>query len=194
MMNRILTFSLFIWLLFVQATIHPYYVSTLEIDHRPEREALQITMRVFTDDWQLVLNTHYDKTLRLDPDTDTEQVVIHSIDYLQQHLGLNLNGTDVTPSVLGKGVPRRSVGSVFGGSGRGRTPNPSGVQPYSLCGTGRPTKYRTNQNPNKTKKLFANPRTGAGCVSWFIVVATLVSQRLNVIQQLNIPMSYIKLP
>jgi len=21
---------------------------------------------------------------------------------------------------------------------------------------------------NKTKKLFANPRTGAGCVSWFI--------------------------
>jgi hypothetical protein len=28
--------------------------------------------------------------------------VIHSIDYLQQHLGLNLNGTDVTPSVLGR--------------------------------------------------------------------------------------------
>jgi hypothetical protein len=102
MMNRTLTFSLFIWLIFVQATIHPYYVSTLEIDYRPERAALQITMRVFTDDWQLVLNTHYDKTLRLDPDTDTEQVVIHSIDYLQQHLGLNLNGTDVTPSVLGR--------------------------------------------------------------------------------------------
>jgi hypothetical protein len=38
----------------------------------------------------------------LDPDTDTEQVVIHSKDYLQQHLELNLNGTDVTPSVLGR--------------------------------------------------------------------------------------------
>ena len=101
-MNRIFAFSFFVWLLFVQATAHPYYVSTLEIDYRPDRVALQITMRVFIDDWQLMLNKHYDKTLRLDPDTDTEQVVTHSADYLQQHLELKLNGTDVTPSVLGR--------------------------------------------------------------------------------------------
>lgn len=102
MMNRIFAFSFFVYLLFVQSTIHPYYVSTLEIDYRPDRMALQITMRVFTDDWQLMLNTHYDKTLRLDPDTDTEKILTHSSDYFQQHLELNLNGTDVTPSVLGK--------------------------------------------------------------------------------------------
>ena len=102
MMNRIFAFSFFVYLLFVQSTIHPYYVSTLEIDYRPDRMALQITMRVFTDDWQLMLNTHYDKTLRLDPNTDTEKVLTHSSDYFQQHLELNLNGTDVTPSVLGK--------------------------------------------------------------------------------------------
>ena len=101
-MNRTFSFSFFVFLLFVQATIHPYYVSTLEIDYRPDRAALQITMRVFTDDWQLMLNTHYDKTLRLDPDTDSEKVLTHSSDYFQQHLELNLNGTDVTPSVLGK--------------------------------------------------------------------------------------------
>ena len=101
-MNRIFAFSFFVWLLFVQATTHPYYVSTLEIDYRPDRAALQITMRVFTDDWQLMLNNLYDKTLRLDPDKDTEQVVTHSADYLKQHLELNLNGTDVTPSILGR--------------------------------------------------------------------------------------------
>ena len=101
-MNRLIACSFFVWLLFVQATIHPYYVSTLEIDYRPDRAALQITLHVFTDDWQLMLNTHYDKSLRLDPDTDEEQMVIHSTDYLQQHLELNLNGTDVTPSVLGR--------------------------------------------------------------------------------------------
>ena len=101
MMNRVVAYSLFVWVLFVQATIHPYYVSTMEIDYRPDRSALQITIRVFTDDWQLMLNTHYDKTLRLDPDTDTEKVLTHSSDYFQQHLELNLNGTDVTPSFLG---------------------------------------------------------------------------------------------
>ena len=102
MMNRIFVFSFFVCLLFVQATIHPYYVSTLDIDYRPDREALQITMRVFTDDWQLMLNTHYDKSLRLDPDTDEEQMVIHSIDYILQYLELNLNDTYVNPSVLGR--------------------------------------------------------------------------------------------
>ena len=102
MMIRMFTFSFIVSLLFVQATTHPYYVSTLEIDYRPDRAALQITMRVFTDDWQLMLNTHYDKNFRLDPDTDEEQMVIHSTDYLQQFLQFNLNGTDVTPSVLGK--------------------------------------------------------------------------------------------
>ena len=102
MINRIFAFSFFMCLLFVQATIHPYYVSTLDIDYRPEREALQITMRVFTDDWQLMLNTHYDKSLRLDPDTNEEQMLIHSTDYLLQYLELNLNDTYVNPSVLGR--------------------------------------------------------------------------------------------
>ena len=102
MMNRIFAFLFVVFLLFVQAGIHPYYVSTLEIDFRPDRTALQMTMRVFTDDWQLMLNTHYDKSLRLDPDTDGELMVIHSADYLLKHLELNLNGKDVTPSVLGR--------------------------------------------------------------------------------------------
>ena len=102
MINRIFAFSFFVCLLFVQATIHPYYVSTLEIDYRPDRAALQITMRVFTDDWQLMLNTHYDKSLRLDPDTNEEQMLIHSTDYLLQYLELNLNDTYVNPSVLGR--------------------------------------------------------------------------------------------
>ena len=30
------------------------------------------------------------------------KLLTHSSDYFQQHLELNLNGTDVTPSVLGK--------------------------------------------------------------------------------------------
>ena len=49
-----------------------------------------------------MLNTHYDKNLRLDPDTDEEQMMIYSTDYLLQYLELNLNDTDVTPSILGR--------------------------------------------------------------------------------------------
>ena len=102
MMNRILAYSLFAWVLFVKATIHPYYVSTMEIDYRPNRSALQITIRVFTDDWQLMINTVYDQDLRLDPDSDAAQTVIHSSDYLQKEIELKLNDTEVQPVFLGR--------------------------------------------------------------------------------------------
>ena len=102
MMNRILAYSLFAWVLFVKATIHPYYVSTMEIDYRPNRSALQITIRVFTDDWQLMINTVYDQDLRLDPDSDAAQTLIHSSDYLQKEIELKLNDTEVQPVFLGR--------------------------------------------------------------------------------------------
>ena len=102
MMNQIFAFSFFIWFIFIKFITHPYYVSTLEIDYRPNRSVLQITMRVFTDDWQLMLNKHYDKSLRLNPDKDSLQVVTYSRDYLQQHLELSLNATEVMPIVLGR--------------------------------------------------------------------------------------------
>ncbi len=101
MMNRVIAFSLFVWVLFVQATTHPYYVSTMEIDYRPDRSALQITIRVFTDDWQLMLNTVYDHNLRLDPDSDAAQTVTHSSGYLQKEIELKLNNTEVQPFFLG---------------------------------------------------------------------------------------------
>ena len=102
MINRFLAYSLYVWVLFVQGTIHPYYVSTMEIDYRPNRSALQITIRVFTDDWQLMINTVYDQDLRLDPDSDAAQTVIHSSDYLQKEIELKLNDTEVQPVFLGR--------------------------------------------------------------------------------------------
>ena len=102
MINRFLAYSLYVWVLFVQGTIHPYYVSTMEIDYRPNLSALHITIRVFTDDWQLMSNTVYDQDLRLDPDSDAAQTVIHSSDYLQKEIELKLNDTEVQPVFLGR--------------------------------------------------------------------------------------------
>ena len=102
MMNRTIAYALFVGILFIQATIHPYYVSTTEIDYRPDRSALQMTIRVFTDDWQLMLNTVYDQDLRLDPDNDTAQTLTHSDHYLRKHLKLILNHTEVKPIFLGR--------------------------------------------------------------------------------------------
>ena len=74
----------------------------MEIDYRPNRSALQITIRVFTDDWQLMINTVYDQDLRLDPDSDAAQTVIHSSDYLQKEIELKLNDREVQPVFLGR--------------------------------------------------------------------------------------------
>ena len=101
MINRFLAYSLYVWVLFVQGTIHPYYVSTMEIDYRTDRSALQITIRVFTDDWQLMLNTDYAQDLRLDPDSDEAQTIIYSSAYLQKEIELKMNDTELQPVFLG---------------------------------------------------------------------------------------------
>ena len=49
-----------------------------------------------------MINTVYDQDLRLDPDSDAAQTVIHSSDYLQKEIELKLNDTEVQPVFLGR--------------------------------------------------------------------------------------------
>lgn len=81
---------------------HKFYVSTTEIDYRPDLETLQITVKVFTDDFQNLLQRRYDTDLRLDPDSDSKKIDAYSTRYLQQKLKLNVDTKPVPLRFLGK--------------------------------------------------------------------------------------------
>lgn len=84
------------------STNHKFYVSTTEIDYRPEIATFQITVKVFTDDFQNLLQKRYDAKLTLDPDSDADLVDNYATCYLKQKIKLNVNEQPVALQFLGK--------------------------------------------------------------------------------------------
>ena len=84
------------------STNHKFYVSTTEIDYRPEIATFQITVKVFTDDFQNLLRKRYESDLALDPDSDTKKIDFYCTRYLRQKLKLNVDEQPVAMQFLGK--------------------------------------------------------------------------------------------
>ena len=57
---------------FMAATPHKYYVSTTEMFFKPDKNQLQLVMRVFTDDFATALSQFSNQTIRLDPDSESK--------------------------------------------------------------------------------------------------------------------------
>ena len=84
------------------STNHKYYVSYTEIDYRPDLEVFQITVRMFIDDFQSMLQKGYDSELLLDPDSDPKKIDACSAHYLQKKIKLNIDEQPMVLNYLGK--------------------------------------------------------------------------------------------
>lgn len=83
------------------STTHKYYVSTTEIEYKIERNTLQITLQLFTDDAELMLQQK-DPNVRLDPDFDAKKVDILLDSELSKALQLFADQSALVLSFLGK--------------------------------------------------------------------------------------------
>ncbi len=65
---------------------HKYYVSTTDMYYKPEKQQLQLVVRVFTDDFSRALSHYSSEEISLDPDTQaaeaTEQLISN---YFKDH-------------------------------------------------------------------------------------------------------------
>ncbi|MFZ8961588.1 MAG: DUF6702 family protein [Flavobacteriaceae bacterium] len=83
------------------STTHKYYVSTTEIEYKIERNTIQITLQLFTDDAELMLQQK-DPNVRLDPDFDAKKVDILLDSELSKALQLFADQSALELSFLGK--------------------------------------------------------------------------------------------
>lgn len=93
---------LFKWLMTsLVAFMHPFYVGVTEIQHNEKEKALEISVKLFVDDFESALNKQHGTTVDLthpkDPAKTNEQVSA----YLQQHLHVKVNGQAVKIEFLG---------------------------------------------------------------------------------------------
>ncbi|MEK9739680.1 MAG: DUF6702 family protein [Flavobacteriaceae bacterium] len=83
------------------STSHKYYVSTTEIEYKVEQNRLQITLQLFIDDAELMLQ-QIDPNLRLDPDFDSDKVNFLLGSELTKVLTFSADNNDLDLSFLGK--------------------------------------------------------------------------------------------
>lgn len=80
---------------------HDFYLSVTEIDFKQDQKSLQITTRVFIDDFEEVLKKRYSKAIRLSYkiDLQTYQATIEK--YLLQKLEIAIDGKKLKLKFLG---------------------------------------------------------------------------------------------
>lgn len=80
---------------------HPFHVSVVEINHNAADKNLEISCKIFTDDFERVLRQNY-KT-RVDIINPTDRAAVDKLvsDYIRSHLVLTVDGKPAEFSYLG---------------------------------------------------------------------------------------------
>jgi hypothetical protein len=97
----------------IVSLIHPFFVSVIEINHNAKEATVEISVRVFTEDFEKTLQKR--TTTRLDiikpPDNAFLDKQIGA--YLAEKIRLKVNGQPVTFHYLGHEVQKESVWSYM---------------------------------------------------------------------------------
>lgn len=83
------------------ANAHPIYVSVAEIEHNAKAQTLQVSYKIFTDDFEKTLRKNTNLKVDLINPKDREKMNILVNAYLQKHFTLKVNGKAVSLRFLG---------------------------------------------------------------------------------------------
>jgi hypothetical protein len=105
--NKWLLFSLFSAVLVLNSGfrekegLHPFHVSVIEINHNAADKTLEISCKIFTDDFEKTLAKNYNTKVDLinPPDKNAMDTLVKK--YLYSHLSIKANGKPVTLNYIG---------------------------------------------------------------------------------------------
>lgn len=102
---------------FSGAAMHPIYVSVAEIDYNAKEKTLEVSCKLFTDDFEKTLRTAYKTNVDLinPPKRAAMDKLVN--DYVQKHFALTLDGKLVTLKYLGYEEIEEGIYSYFEASG-----------------------------------------------------------------------------
>ncbi len=83
-------------------TMHKYYVSLCEIEYLKEKQSIQITLGVFIEDLEFILDKNSGKSLNLASKTEVENVDDYYKKYLSEHLLVSVNSKNQSFKYIGK--------------------------------------------------------------------------------------------
>ena len=92
---------------------HPYYISVVEINHNATDKTLEISCKIFTNDFETTLEKNYKAKVDLSSPKDKASSDKWISDYIKKHLSIKVDGKDVNFSYLGFEKEEEAVFSYF---------------------------------------------------------------------------------
>jgi hypothetical protein len=80
---------------------HPFYVSVTEFNHNQKDRTLEISCKMFADDFENALKAQSKTPVDISNPGDTAQLNKAAFEYLVKHLQLKINGRQVTIQFIG---------------------------------------------------------------------------------------------
>jgi hypothetical protein len=80
---------------------HPIFVSVTEIEHNAKTKSLEISTKIFTDDFEKTLRATYKTKVDLLDGLQKTQMDKLVSDYVQKHLQINIDGKPTTLKYVG---------------------------------------------------------------------------------------------
>ena len=103
MMKLIKPFLFFLIIPLFSFTIaHKYYISVTQINYIEESKSVQITSRIFIDDFENLLRERYDENITLAGEEELQTTNLYIERYLSEKLKITINGEDANFSFIGK--------------------------------------------------------------------------------------------
>ena len=93
--------------------VHPFFVSMTDIQHNAAEKTLEISVRIFTDDFENTLRKNYPGKIDIVHPANQQQMDGYVNGYIQQHLQLLVNGVAVKPAFIGYEKQGESIWSYF---------------------------------------------------------------------------------
>jgi hypothetical protein len=88
--------------LFAFTGIHKYYISVTQVEYVKEKQALQITSRIFIDDFESLLRERYDGGITLAKKNEPESINKYVERYLKEKINIRINESDIDFIFIGK--------------------------------------------------------------------------------------------
>ena len=80
---------------------HPFHVSVVEIEHNASDKTLEISCKIFTDDFESILAKNYNTKVDLINPTDKAAMDTLVKKYIYSHLSIKVNGKPVALNYIG---------------------------------------------------------------------------------------------
>ena len=114
---KVITYSFFILLVFLNGAKHPIYMSVTEINHNYQKQILEISCKIFTGDFENTLRKK--SKIKIDLLNPINKKSIDQLveQYIHQHLRIYVNNQNIEMQFLGYEQDEESVQCYFQAGG-----------------------------------------------------------------------------